>query len=56
MIYLYVLVAIALTDNPGTQTIGYYSTIGECHIERNRMEKKIDKSYVKLDCIPLKVN
>jgi hypothetical protein len=54
--YLYVLVAIALTDNPGTQTIGYYSTIEECHNERNNIEKKTDKNYVKLDCIPLRIN
>ena len=56
MMYLYALVAIGLADNPGTQTIGYYATISECQIERNRINKTINTTYIKLDCVPLKVN
>ena len=55
-LYLYALVAIALTDNPGSMTIGYYATIKECQVDRNKIEPTINKSYTKLDCIPLKVN
>lgn len=58
MIYLFALVAIAVADigtsPPATQTIGYYATIGECQVERNKVEKNINKSLTKLDCIPIK--
>lgn len=54
MIYLYVLVAIALSDQAATQTIGYYATVGECIVERNKVESTVDKTYVKLDCVPIK--
>lgn len=59
-IILFVLVAIPISDSsvavPDQQTIRYFSTIAECHTERNRIEPTIDKSFVKLDCIPVKVN
>lgn len=54
MIYLYVLVAISLSDRPATQTLSYHATIAECHTERNRVEKTINKTYIRLDCIPVK--
>jgi len=56
MIYLYVLLAIATTDQqPGSQTIGYYATMKECIVDRNRLEPSINKTYVRLDCVPIKV-
>ena len=54
-VVLFALVAIGLGDNPNMQTISYHATIAECHIERNRIEPAANKSYVKLDCIPVKV-
>lgn len=54
MIYLYVLVAIALSDQAAMQTIGYYATVGDCIIDRNKIESTVNKTYVKLDCIPIK--
>ena len=59
MIYLYALVAIATSDpiaNHTLQTIGYYSIISECQKEKNRIKPTINKSFIKLDCIPLKVS
>jgi hypothetical protein len=56
MIYLYVLLAVAITDRPANQTIGYYATMKECIEQRNALEPKIDKNYVRLDCVPVKVN
>lgn len=56
MIYLYVLLAIAVTDQPAKQTIRYHATIQECNEHRNALEPKIDKTYVRLECVPVKVN
>lgn len=59
MIYLYALVAIATSDpiaNHNLQTIGYYSIISECQKEKNRIEPTINSNYVKLECVPVKVN
>jgi hypothetical protein len=56
MIYLYVLLAIAVTDQPAQQTIRYHATMQECIEHRNALEPKIDKSYVRLDCVPVKAN
>jgi hypothetical protein len=56
MIYLYVLLAVAITDRPSNQTIAYYATMKECIEQRNALEPKIDKNYVRLDCVPVKVN
>lgn len=55
-IFLYALVAFGLGDNPGSSTIGYYATIKECQLEKNRIEPTINKSYTKIDCIPLKIS
>jgi hypothetical protein len=58
IIYLYALVAFAYSEpvaKHGTQTVGYYATIAECQIAKNKIEDSADKSYVKLDCVPLKV-
>jgi hypothetical protein len=54
-IFLFALVAIGLGDQPGTQTIGYYATIADCQTELNRILPQTNRSYVKLDCIPLEV-
>lgn len=56
MIYLYVLLAVAITDRPANQTIAYYATMKECIEQRNALEPKVDKNYVKLECVPVKVN
>jgi hypothetical protein len=56
MIYLYVLLAIAVTDQPAQQTIRYFDTVGECMEYKNKIEPTIDKSYVRLDCVPVKAN
>lgn len=56
---LFALIAISVSDPtvavPGHQTIGYYATIAECHTDRNRIYPTINKSYVRLDCVPVKV-
>jgi hypothetical protein len=58
VIYLYVLLAIPVADSfvavPATLTIGYYATIGECHKDRNRIEPTVNKTFIKLDCKPIK--
>lgn len=56
MIYVYVLVAIALSDQPSTQTIRYFDTIGECNQYKNKIEPTINKAYIRLDCLPKKVD
>jgi hypothetical protein len=38
MIYLYVLLAIAITDQPAQQTIRYFDTVGECMEYKNKIE------------------
>jgi hypothetical protein len=50
---MFVLVAIALSDNPGVMTINYHATIAECQVEKNRIEATIDKTYIRLDCRPI---
>lgn len=54
MVYLFALAAIALSDAAALQTISYHSTIAECMTEKNKIEKTINKTYIKLDCIQLK--
>ena len=54
MIFIYVLVAIALSDQPNTQTIRYFDSVSECNEYRNKIESQVDKTYVKLDCVPIK--
>lgn len=57
-LYLFALVAFPVSDAqvaiPNIQTVGYYATIAECHTERNKIEKTINKSYAQLKCIPIK--
>jgi hypothetical protein len=56
--FLFVLVALAHNGGAGVtgmQTITYHSTIADCQIELNRILPQIDKSYVKLECIPLEI-
>jgi hypothetical protein len=54
-IYIFALIAIAFNDHANLQTIGYYSTIAECMTVYNKIEPTIDKDYIKLDCVPVKV-
>jgi hypothetical protein len=56
MIFVYVLVAIALSDQPSIQTIRYFDTVGKCMEYKNKIEHTIDKSYIKLDCLPERVD
>lgn len=56
MIFVYVLVAIALSDQPNIQTIRYFDTVGECIEYKNKIEHTIDKDYIKLDCLQKKVD
>jgi len=55
--YLFVLVAFAHSDSTvgvtAFQTVTYHATMAECQSELNRLLPQIDRSYVKLDCIPL---
>ena len=59
---IYIFVLVALSNNPpasgtaGNQTIGYYATVAECQTDLLKVEKTINRSYVKLDCIPVKVS
>lgn len=56
---IFALVAIAVSgpmDNHSLQTIGYYSIISDCQKDKNKIEPTINKSYVKLDCVPIKVS
>jgi hypothetical protein len=59
MIVMFVLVAISVTDTsvakPATQTLTYHSTAAECQTELNRIYPTVNKSYVRLDCVPLKI-
>lgn len=54
-IYIFALVAIAFSDNANMQTVGYYSTIAECRASLEKIEPTINKDFVKLECIPVKV-
>lgn len=54
-IYIFALIAIAFNDRGNIQTIGYYSTIAECTNKMYAIEPTIDKDYIKLDCVPIKV-
>jgi len=40
---------------PGSQTVGYYATAGECQADLLRLLKTAKESRVRLDCQPLKV-
>ena len=58
-LFLFVQLAVPVSDTtvavPGTQTIGYYATIEECHKDRNRIESTINKNYVKLRCDAIEI-
>jgi hypothetical protein len=58
MIYLFVLIATA-TLEPASgripiQTIGYYATASECQLALLNSEKTMDRTYVRLDCLPIR--
>jgi hypothetical protein len=55
---IFALVATALSGpmgSHGTQTIGYYSIVSDCQKDLLKIEPTTNKSYVKLDCVPIKV-
>lgn len=54
-IYIYALVAIALSDNGNLQTIRYHSTYNDCIAHLEKVKPTVDKDLIKLDCIPVKV-
>ena len=57
-VYLFVLVATATMDpasgRVSWQTLGYYETAAECQTALIEAEKTVDRSYVKLDCRPIR--
>ena len=55
-VYLFVLVATATLDSGRTswQTVGYYETASQCQTALIEAEKQVDRSYVKLDCRPIR--
>lgn len=53
--YIFVLVAVALSDYNHIQTIRYYSTISECQVAMQKLEPTINKDFIRLDCLPRKV-
>jgi len=56
-VYLFVLVSIGAaapaSGRVSMQTISYHETAAECQHALIRNEKWIDKSYVKLRCLPI---
>ena len=54
-IYIFALIAIAFSDRNNIQTVGYYSTIAECRASLEKIEPTINKDFVKLDCVAVKV-
>lgn len=54
-IYIFALIAIALSDNGNTQTIRYFSDVVECKQMMEKIEPTINKDFVRLDCVPVKV-
>jgi len=60
-LFLFVLVATAANTPevggpPGSQTIGYYATAGECQQDLVRLSKTARDSAVKLDCRPIRIS
>lgn len=53
--YIFALIAIALSDNGNTQTIRYFSDITECKQTIEKIEPTVNKDFVRLDCVPVKV-
>ena len=54
-IYIFALIAIALSDNGNTQTVRYFSDVTECKQMMEKIEPTINKDFVRLDCVPVKV-
>jgi len=54
-IYIFALIAIAISDNGNVQTIRYHSTIQECNQHMEKIKSTVDKDLVKLDCVPIRV-
>jgi hypothetical protein len=55
-VYVFVLVATVALDSGRTswQTVGYYETAAQCQTALLEAEKKVDRTYVRLDCQPIK--
>jgi hypothetical protein len=58
-VYLFVLVATAIMEPASGriswQTVGYYETAAQCQTALIAAERKVDRTYVRLDCRPIKV-
>jgi hypothetical protein len=55
-VYVFVLVATATLDSgrQSWQTVGYYETAAQCQTALIEADKSVDRSYVRLDCRPIK--
>ena len=55
-VYVFVLVATATLDSGrhSWQTVGYYETAAQCQTALIEADKSVDRSYVRLDCRPIK--
>ncbi len=57
-VYLFVLVATAVMEpasgRVSWQTVGYYETAAQCQRALLEAELRIDRTYVTLDCRPIK--
>jgi CobQ-like glutamine amidotransferase family enzyme len=54
-VFIFALIAIALSDNGNIQTIRYHSTIKECQLHLEEVKATVDKDLVRLDCVPITV-
>jgi len=60
-VVIFALIAIAINSNdvggpPGSQTIGYYATAGECQKNLVQILKTANQSLIRLDCKPLRIS
>jgi len=60
-VVVFALISIAVNTKdvdgpPGSQTVGYYATAGECQQDLVRLSKTANQSLIRLDCKPLKIS
>ena len=60
-VVVFALIAIATNTTDvggpaGSQTVGYYATVGECQKDLLRLMNTANRSLVRLDCKPLKIS
>jgi len=57
-VYMFVLVATAIMEpasgRVSFQTVGYYATAAECQHAKIKAEDQVDRTYVTLECRPIK--